>query len=174
MADFGAAEGYAPAKIRKLRIEDELLAEMGVGDLVWPEGLSLSGDGNIYCSDAYHHAILAYDSGGEQIARWGEQGWEAGQFQRPSGIPFDGDDNLLVVDTGNNRVQKFSKDGERDPGALALHGRLVRGVLLRSAGAVRARVPALRPVVRRRHRKRGADAVGSAHAGATQRVVAIG
>ena len=112
VADTGAAEGYAQAKIRKLRIEDEFLSEMGVDDLIWPQGLALSRDGNIYCSDAYHHAIFAYGSDGTQIARWGEQGSGKGQFQRPAGLGFDRDDNLFVVDTGNARVQKFSREGE--------------------------------------------------------------
>lgn len=112
VADTGAAEGYAPARIRKLRIEDEFICEMGTGDLIWPEGLALSQDGNIYCSDAYHHAIFAYGADGTQIARWGDQGSDEGQFERPSGIAFDSDDNLFVVDTGNARVQKFSKEGE--------------------------------------------------------------
>ena len=30
---------------------------------------------------------------------------------RPSGIAFDADENIFVVDTGNHRVQKFTKDG---------------------------------------------------------------
>jgi len=29
----------------------------------------------------------------------------------PSGIAFDADDNLFVVDSANNRIQKFTKDG---------------------------------------------------------------
>ena len=112
VADVGAAEGYGAAKIRKLKIEDEFIGEMAEGDLIWPEGLALSADGNIYCSDAYHHAIFAYNADGEQIARWGEQGSGEGQFERASGVAFDADDNLFVVDTGNARVQKFSKEGQ--------------------------------------------------------------
>ncbi|PZC43018.1 MAG: DNA-binding beta-propeller fold protein YncE [Chloroflexi bacterium] len=116
VADTGAVEGagqaYGQTKIRKLRIEDEFLSEMDVVDLTWPQGLALSRDGNIYCSDAYHHAIFAYGADGTQIAHWGEQGSGEGQFQRPAGLAFDSDDNLLVVDTGNARVQKFSKEGK--------------------------------------------------------------
>ena len=94
---------------------------MGVGDLIWPQGLALSQEGNIYCSDAYHHAIFAYGADGTQIAHWGEQGSGEGQFHRPAGLGFDRDDNLLVVDTGNARVQKFSKEGE-PLGAWGAHG----------------------------------------------------
>ena len=34
------------------------------------------------------------------------------EFNQPSGIHFDVDDNVFLVDTGNNRVQKYTKDGK--------------------------------------------------------------
>ena len=34
------------------------------------------------------------------------------ELSRPSGLAFDADDNLYVVDSGNNRVQKFTKEGQ--------------------------------------------------------------
>ncbi len=43
---------------------------------------------------------------------WGNQGEGEGQFLRPRGIAVDGEGNVYVVDTGNNRVQKFDSEGE--------------------------------------------------------------
>ncbi|GIT13592.1 MAG: hypothetical protein CM1200mP35_04120 [Chloroflexota bacterium] len=42
----------------------------------------------------------------------GVQGSGDGELDRPSGMIFDQDNNLLIVDSGNHRVQKFSKDGK--------------------------------------------------------------
>jgi sugar lactone lactonase YvrE len=41
------------------------------------------------------------------VALWGSSGSGNGQFNSPSGIVMDGLGYLYVVDTGNNRVQKF-------------------------------------------------------------------
>ena len=111
VADTGAAEGYQPAKIRKLDVDEGFISEFGVGDLTWPEGLALDQSGNIYCSDAHKHRVIAYDQEGEQIGEWGEPGSGAGQLNAPSGLAFDGDDNLHVVDSLNSRIQKFTGDG---------------------------------------------------------------
>ena len=45
------------------------------------------------------------------VGKWGVRGKEEGQFDRPAGIVFDKEDNLLVVDSVNNRVQRYTKDG---------------------------------------------------------------
>ena len=34
-----------------------------------------------------------------------------GELNRPSGLAFDADNNVYVVDSGNDRIQKFTKDG---------------------------------------------------------------
>jgi DNA-binding beta-propeller fold protein YncE len=42
----------------------------------------------------------------------GGSGTEKGQFDSPSGIAVDGNGNVLVADTGNGRIEKFSPTGE--------------------------------------------------------------
>ena len=41
----------------------------------------------------------------------GGRGTEKGQFDSPSGIAVDGNGNVLVADTGNGRIEKFSPSG---------------------------------------------------------------
>jgi sugar lactone lactonase YvrE len=41
----------------------------------------------------------------------GGRGTEKGQFDSPSGIAADGNGNVLVANTGNGRIEKFSKSG---------------------------------------------------------------
>ena len=53
-------------------------------------------------------------AGGEPpafVLQWGSNGAADGQFSGPHGIEVDADGNVYVVDTGNNRVQKFKSDG---------------------------------------------------------------
>ena len=42
---------------------------------------------------------------------WGTRGANPGQFQTPKGIAVGADGSVYVLDTGNNRVQKFGDDG---------------------------------------------------------------
>ena len=48
----------------------------------------------------------------EQVAEWGEHGSEPGQLDRPAHMALDGEGRLLVVDTMNHRVQRFTVEGE--------------------------------------------------------------
>jgi DNA-binding beta-propeller fold protein YncE len=45
------------------------------------------------------------------LATWGSDGAAEGQFNAPNGVTVDEAGNIYVVDTGNDRVQKFDSDG---------------------------------------------------------------
>ncbi len=82
------------------------------GSLVWPTGIALDQDENIYVSDEWLNRIAIFTKDGDWVGAWGTKGSSEGQFEQPSGITFDSEDNLIVVDTGNHRVQKYTKDGK--------------------------------------------------------------
>ena len=44
--------------------------------------------------------------------QWGSNGAGEGQFSGPHGIEVDAQGNVYVVDTGNNRIQKFTSEGK--------------------------------------------------------------
>jgi len=46
------------------------------------------------------------------LGEWGGQGSGPGQFQAPSGVATNTFNDVYVVDSGNNRVEKFSEAGE--------------------------------------------------------------
>jgi len=46
------------------------------------------------------------------VKSWGGMGYEDGQFYHPFGIAVDEDGYVYVADTGNNRIQKFTSNGE--------------------------------------------------------------
>lgn len=50
----------------------------------------------------------AYSQDYEFVLEWGSQGTGDGQFNVPSAIDFDSDENAYVVDCGNHKIQKFA------------------------------------------------------------------
>ena len=83
----------------------------GAGQFVWPAGIALDGDGNVYVTDEWSNRVLVYDGDGQPLRRWGTSGAGPGQLDRPSGIAIDSHDNVYVVDSLNHRVQRLTPDG---------------------------------------------------------------
>lgn len=109
-------------RIGKTTIDENHIGDFARKEFTWPVGIAIASDGNIYCSDEYENKILffkpdrmipfpQFDPTGERIGDWGRTGSSPGELNGPAGIAFDADDNLFVVDSKNNRVQKFTKDG---------------------------------------------------------------
>ena len=115
---------YQP-KIGKWSVDDGVqIGDFARNEFTWPTALATDSDGYLYCCDEYgsfvsvfgpdgpYYEIPQYDPAGEAVRKWGENGSEPGQLDRPSGMEFDSDDNLYIVDSGNNRMQKFTRDGQ--------------------------------------------------------------
>ncbi|MEE3167062.1 MAG: NHL repeat-containing protein [Chloroflexota bacterium] len=84
----------------------------GKGQFIWPTGIALDKDTNVYVTDEWLNRITKYDRDGEYITHWGTKGSGDGDVDRPSGIAIGKDETLYVVDSRNNRVQKFGLDGK--------------------------------------------------------------
>jgi len=55
---------------------------------------------------------LAFEVGEyELVATWGSLGADDGRFNYPAGVAVDGEGDVYVVDTYNDRVQKFDSAG---------------------------------------------------------------
>ena len=83
----------------------------GEGQFIWPVGIALDSDENIYIADEWMNRISIFNNAGGFLGHWGTTGDGDGEFNRPSGIALDLNDDVYVVDGLNHRVQKFSKDG---------------------------------------------------------------
>ncbi len=99
-------------RIGLVTMDQEFIGDFAKKDFMWPVGIAVDKDGNVYCSDEYDNLIIIYDTDGQRVGQWGEAGSEEGQLLGPSGLQFDSEDNLYVVDSQNDRVQKFTKDGK--------------------------------------------------------------
>lgn len=84
-----------------------------------PWGVAVDGEGNLYIADTWHHTVKKYDAELNLVKEWGRPFTAVGvrppdidEFFGPRGIAIDIDGNVLVVDTGNKRVARFSPDGE--------------------------------------------------------------
>ena len=53
-----------------------------------------------------------FDLSGKFLFKWGNKGYGDGEFNGPSGIAFDSNDNAFVADQFNHRIQKYDSSGK--------------------------------------------------------------
>ena len=82
----------------------------GDGELIWPVGIALDSDENIYIADEWMNRISIFSNSGAFQNSWSTQ--REGGHGRTSGIAIDLNDDVYVSDSVNHRVCKFTKDGE--------------------------------------------------------------
>ena len=98
--------------VRVINWDDENLGLRGTGNFTWPAGLLVDENENLYVSDEAKNSVTVMDKDGEVLAVWGEGGSEDGKLNRPSSLDFDTEGNIVVSDTMNHRVQRFTREGE--------------------------------------------------------------
>lgn len=99
---------------------DLVIGTAGVtdGQFNAPRSLALARDGSFYVADSRNHRILHFSAAGELVKSWGSfsnansENAAAGTFNEPWGVAVAPDGSVFVADTWNNRIQKFTADGE--------------------------------------------------------------
>jgi len=98
-----------------------LLDSWGAGTFIWPHGFFLDEDGNVWVTDARGedgkgHVVMKFTPDGKLLMTLGTAGVAgAGEktFDGPADVAVAPNGDIFVVDGhGNNRVVKFSKDGD--------------------------------------------------------------
>jgi len=82
----------------------------GEGQWVWPSGIAIDNNDQLYITDEYLNRITIYDTDGDYQGTWGSTGSGDGELSGPTGIEISGE-TAYVVDSKNHRVQMFSLDG---------------------------------------------------------------
>ncbi len=77
----------------------------------YPEVCDLQGEGWVYVADQANHRIQKFNSSGDWVKSWGQQGTEPGKFVRPKGVTVAGA-SIYVADSGNHRIQIFKHNGD--------------------------------------------------------------
>ncbi len=80
--------------------------------LLYPDGLAIGPDGNVYVTDAGHDRIKVFDTRGRFSREWGTKGVNPGELNAAGGIAFDSSGRLHEADAANHRVQMFTPDGK--------------------------------------------------------------
>lgn len=114
--------------VLKFDLDGNVVKSFGGGLFVWPHGLDVDAQGNVWVTDAVAskrmpegnrgHQVIKFSPEGEVLMVLGTPG-EAGSgpdhFDRPSDVVVAANGDIFVADghsrNGNNRVVKFSSDG---------------------------------------------------------------
>ena len=72
-----------------------------------PEGVTCDDEENLLVCDYHNHRVQVFNSEGMFVASFGSFGDEEGCFRNPCGLVISIDGNIVVVDSGNNRIQIF-------------------------------------------------------------------
>ena len=104
-----------------------------ITEIKQPRGLAISSRGNIIVAEYRGQCVSIFNPRGRKIKSFGSQGSGPGQFRGPEGVAVDDEDNILVADSGNRRIQKFTSDveflmasdnlGLNNPVGVAIHPR---------------------------------------------------
>lgn len=107
--------------------DGNVLRSFGSGMIVWPHGIFVDADNNVWIADAVGyapvpegvgHTVMKFSPDGELLMKLGKEG-VAGDgndvFTKPSDVLVAPNGDIFIADghdaDGNNRIMKFDKDG---------------------------------------------------------------
>jgi DNA-binding beta-propeller fold protein YncE len=111
-------------KVREFKTNGELILSFGSsgtgnGQFISAQGIAIDPAGNVWVVEGGNLGetfektrVQKFNSKGEYQLQFGKRGSENSQFKEPQAIAIDSEGNILIADTGNNRIQEFNSAGE--------------------------------------------------------------
>ena len=96
-------------KGRELVVVGELKLQLFPGDTIERlSGIAVNTEGQIVVADTFGHYVYVFDKNGNRLRKTGGEGSNTGQFWYPNRISFLKDNEVLIADCGNSRIQRFN------------------------------------------------------------------
>ena len=96
-------------KERKPVVVSELKLRLFPGDtLERLNGIAVNTEGQLVVTDNSGHCVYVFDKNGDCLRKTGGKGSNTGEFQYPNGISFLNDNEILIADSGNYRLQRLN------------------------------------------------------------------
>lgn len=118
VASRGNPNQQEAVRVTKCTRDGDYLGQMSgwgeaEGEFIWITDIAFSGEGKLFAAEEHTQRINVYDpSDFSFLYAFGQHGSGDGQWDRPSGIAFDSNDTLFVVDSLNHRVQQYDINGK--------------------------------------------------------------
>ena len=94
-------------KERDFVVVGELNLKLFQGDELHDvRGIAVNTTGKIAITDYKGHCVYIFDKEGNCLSKIGSPGRNAGQFYHPSGVTYINDNEILIVDQWNHRIQQ--------------------------------------------------------------------
>ena len=104
--EFAGSPYIVQVKQRLIQMVGEV--EIKGETLKKPSGITVNGKGQIAVADQENHCILITDEKGNCVRKVGCYGNNVGQLNCPADVTYLNDDNILVADQCNHRIQQFN------------------------------------------------------------------
>ena len=92
-------------KERELTVVGELDLNLLEGERIYSLfGIAVNTKGNIAVTDVGKNCVYIFDKNGQCLRKIGDKG----QFKHPLGVTYLKDDEILIADTNNNRIQQIN------------------------------------------------------------------
>ncbi|KAL9987579.1 hypothetical protein ACROYT_G001913 [Oculina patagonica] len=98
-------------QVQQRRFSVVLVSELHTskgGRVKRPRGIAVNKQGEIAITDYEGHCVVHLDNAGRFIKKLGSEGESEGHFKHPADVAFLSDDEILVVDEWNYRIQQFN------------------------------------------------------------------
>ena len=86
-----------------------------LGGVVTPWGVTVNHRGEVIVTTwgarVSENCVSVFSPSGKKLRSFGRYGSGPGEFVAPCGVAVDGGGNILVVDNGNHRIQRFTTEG---------------------------------------------------------------